>query len=80
MSDILAALLVWIGSNTALSHDGVHVPDVVKLPQEQLVEVLFRGAVPADIDVSEVGVDGLYNFDEDKDRTTFGKIGQVCAG
>lgn len=62
MKELTVALLMWISSSTSLVYDGAHVPEIVRLPQDKLVHVLYQGEVPRGLDIDSVSVAGLYNF------------------
>ena len=62
MKELTIALLMWISSHTPMTYDGSHFPNVVTVPHERLVHILYEGDVPQGIDPKTVRVAGLYNF------------------
>lgn len=62
MKELTIALLMWISSHTPLTYDSSNVPDVLFVPQDKLVEILYQGNVPQGLDVDSVSVAGLYNY------------------
>ncbi len=64
MKETVFALLTWIGSNTSLVYEGDHSPDVVRVPQETLNQVYYRGVVPQRAQGQDAGVMSFYKFDE----------------
>ena len=66
MKELTIALLMWITSNTPLAYDGSHAPEVIHVPQKQLVQILFEGNVARGVDSERVSVAGLYNFRDGK--------------
>ncbi len=77
MKELTIALLMWISSHTPMTYDGSHSPNVVTVPHERLVHILYEGDLPQGLDSETVSVAGLYNFHdgniyllEDEDLTT----------
>ncbi len=77
MKELTIALLIWISSHTPMTYDGSHFPNVVTVPHERLVHILYKGDLPQGLDPEIVSVAGLYNFRdgniyllEDEDLTT----------
>ncbi len=77
MKELTIALLMWISSHTPMTYDGAHFPNVVTVPHERLVHILYKGDLPQGLDPEIVSVAGLYNFHdgniyllEDEDLTT----------
>lgn len=77
MKELTIALLMWISSHTPMTYDGAHFPNVVTVPHERLVHILYKGDLPQGLDPEIVSVAGLYNFRdgniyllEDEDLTT----------
>jgi len=77
MKELTIALLMWISSHTPMTYDGSHFPNVVTVPHERLVRILYKGDLPQGLDPEIVSVAGLYNFRdgniyllEDEDLTT----------
>ena len=77
MKELTIALLMWISSHTPMTYDGSHFPNVVTVPHERLVHILYKGDLPQGLDPEIVSVAGLYNFRdgniyllEDEDLTT----------
>ncbi len=68
MQELVAALLLWMGSNTSLGYQGEIMPDVVLVSPAALAVVMFEGDVPEGVDVDRMRVAGLYNF---KDQTVY---------
>lgn len=62
MKELTIALLMWIGSHTSMPYDGSHFPNVVKVPHEHLVHILYEGELPQGLDPETISVAGLYNF------------------
>jgi hypothetical protein len=77
MKELTIALLMWISSHTPMTYDGSHFPNVVAVPHDRLVHILYEGDLPQGLDPETVSVAGLYNFRdrniyllEDEDLTT----------
>ncbi len=77
MKELTIALLMWISNHTPMTYDGSHFPNVVTVPHERLVHILYKGDLPQGLDPEIVSVAGLYNFRdgniyllEDEDLTT----------
>ncbi len=62
MKELTIALLMWIGSHTSMTYDGSHFPNVVKVPHDRLVHILYEGELPQGLDPETISIAGLYNF------------------
>ena len=56
MKALTIALLMWISSHTPMTYDGSHFPNVVTVPHERLVHILYEGDLPQGLDSETVSV------------------------
>ncbi len=66
VKELTLSLRLWISSHTPLVYDSHAVPEVVRVPQVEFVQMLYPGDVPQGVDVDRIAVAGLYKLPEGK--------------
>ena len=63
MKEVLLSLMIWISQNSALVNEGLVAPEVKRVSNDTLAQIMFQGDVPAGYD--ENGLMALFNHHDD---------------